>query len=205
MSTCFRWQHIPRVIDFPFGIGKTTALKVLQNQDCSNLEVFDNPSASQTSAFGAKQVQIMNELHYQLFIRRRNKVPSLKSLSPTDQNLTQHLLRAHYQVMLWKAADQAAPPAEHCTNFGWQKVDPPAPQELMKVIACSSLQIHVIIICAAAKQHRSLAQDTANAKLETFAITSTLFMPLTLMMKIMMIKMMLMMMDRNVFKECQQM
>ena len=49
--------------------------------------------------------------------------------------------------MLWKAADQAAPPAEHCTNFGWQKLennicpviatDPPAPQELMKVIACS--------------------------------------------------------------------
>lgn len=52
------------------------------------------------------------------------------SLPPKFVNLLQHLLRAHIQVLLWKAVDQKAAPieSEDITNFGWDiKNDIPAP------------------------------------------------------------------------------
>jgi len=43
------------------------------------------------------------------------------ALPPTSANLLLHVLRAHLQVMLWKAADQQAPPDQSLdiTHFGW--------------------------------------------------------------------------------------
>ena len=38
------------------------------------------------------------------------KSPKIQALPPTSSNLLLHVLRAHLQVMLWKAADQQAPP-----------------------------------------------------------------------------------------------
>ena len=42
------------------------------------------------------------------------------ALPPTSVNLLQHTLQAHLQVMLWKAEDQQAPPAEsnYITQIG---------------------------------------------------------------------------------------
>ena len=53
---------------------------------------------------------------------RSKKPPQLKKLPPTDANLMLHILRAHLQVMLWKAASQGEPPAEFrdITPFGWE-------------------------------------------------------------------------------------
>ena len=58
-------------------------------------------------------------------------------------------MRAHYQVMLWKAADQQTPPAVEIAAYGWELVSgagcvptpriargPAAPPALMDVINC---------------------------------------------------------------------
>ena len=47
------------------------------------------------------------------------------ALPPTSTNLLHHMLRAHLQVMLWKAADHQAPPDEsaNITHFGWDIQD----------------------------------------------------------------------------------
>ena len=64
-------------------------------------------------------------------------------------NLAYHILRAHYQVMLWKAADQQTLPAVDIAAYGWELVSgagcvptprlargPAAPPALMDVINC---------------------------------------------------------------------
>ena len=49
----------------------------------------------------------MASARYTLYTKRtREKAVCVKTLPPTDANLAYHILRAHYQVMLWKAADQ---------------------------------------------------------------------------------------------------
>ena len=81
-----------------------------------------------------------------IYTKKKAKPPSLKSLPPTDANLLLHMLRAHFQVMLWKAADKQNAPCVIVTDFGWDLENnmpapaiasiPPAPPELMKVISC---------------------------------------------------------------------
>ena len=78
----------------------------------------------------------------------RNLRP-LKKLPPTDANLQLHVLRAHLQMLLWKAADQRDPPEEarNIANFGWNiegsaitpavSTAPVAPQALLDVVSCS--------------------------------------------------------------------
>ena len=79
---------------------------------------------------------------------RNKKSPKVKALPPTSPNLFLHVLRAHLQTMLWKAADQQSPPAEsmYITDFGWKIRDDvpvpavaerdPAPPQLSDVINC---------------------------------------------------------------------
>ncbi len=57
-----------------------------------------------------------------------------------------HVLRAHLQTILAKAADQQAPPEIDITKYGWEIKDelpapvisdhPPGPQNLMDVVRC---------------------------------------------------------------------
>ena len=80
----------------------------------------------------------------------RKKTPPLKKLPPTDNNLQLHVLRAHLQMMLWKAADQRHPPvdARDIRRFGWDVKEgwvvtpsvsnaPVAPRGLQDVVSCS--------------------------------------------------------------------
>ncbi len=92
----------------------------------------------------------MASSRYALYSKRtRRKAVCIKTLPPTDGNLTYHILRAHYQVMLWKAADQQDPPVVDITDYGWEFVSgtggvptpciargPAAPPALMDVINC---------------------------------------------------------------------
>lgn len=83
------------------------------------------------------------------FYRSRKKPPKLNKLPPTDANLELHVLRAHLQMLLWKAADQRDPPLEagNIANFGWNiegstitpavSTAPVAPQALLDVVSCS--------------------------------------------------------------------
>ena len=61
----------------------------------------------------------MESARFNLFAKKKN-TPKIMALPPTSDNLSYHVLRAHLQVMLWKAADQLAPPSESTdiTNFG---------------------------------------------------------------------------------------
>ena len=79
---------------------------------------------------------------------RNKKSPKVKALPPTSPNLFLHVLRAHLQTTLWKAADQQSPPDEsmYITDFGWKIRDDvpvpavaerdPAPPQLSDVINC---------------------------------------------------------------------
>ena len=83
------------------------------------------------------------------FFRGRKKSLQLKKLPPTEANLQLHVLRAHLQVLLWKAADQREPPEEtrDIANFGWSidgsiitptvSTAPVAHQALLDVVSCS--------------------------------------------------------------------
>ncbi len=85
----------------------------------------------------------MESARFTLFTK---KSPKVMTLPPTSTNL--HVLRAHLQCMLWKAADRQAPPDEsaNITHFGWEIQDTipvpaiaqgdPAPPELIDVILC---------------------------------------------------------------------
>ena len=76
----------------------------------------------------------------------RNLRP-LKKLPPTDANLQLHVLRAHLQMLLWKAADQRDPPEEarNIANCVWNiegsaitlaiSTAPVAPQALLDVVS----------------------------------------------------------------------
>ena len=88
----------------------------------------------------------LNVIRYMIYTKKKGKSPLVKSLPPTDKNLLRHMLRAHHQTMLWKAADKQVAPAIVITDFGWEMLNsipspviasgPPAPPELMKVISC---------------------------------------------------------------------
>ncbi len=89
----------------------------------------------------------IEDVRFTLFTKKK-KNPKIMALPPTSANLLLHVLRAHLQVTLWKAADQEAPPDESAgiTHFGWviQNDIPvpavaqsaPAPPELVNVIKC---------------------------------------------------------------------
>ena len=78
-------------------------------------------------------------------------IASIKSClcqPPTFASLSHHILRAHLQVMLWKAVDHQAPPCEstNITHFVWEIQDgipvptidqsDLVPPELMEVVQC---------------------------------------------------------------------
>ena len=88
----------------------------------------------------------MEVARFNLFTKKKS--PKVMALPLTSANLLQHALRAHLQIMLWKAADQQAPPAVSATitDFGWEvrngipvpvmASSDPAPPELVDVIRC---------------------------------------------------------------------
>ena len=98
--------------------------------------------------YGQKNCAIMNKARARFYLSRP-KPPLLKKLPPTDVNLQLHVLQAHLQMQLWKAADQCHPPAESqdITKFGWsieESIVTPvisraavAPQALLDVVSCS--------------------------------------------------------------------
>ena len=122
-------------VSYPLGHGKATALKVLKSADQSGLyTVFGEQSANHQqlletgrkiicSLYGVAAGENMVSARYALYIKRtRGKAVCVCILPPTDANLSYHILRAHHQVMLWKAADQQTPPAVNIAAYGWSVV-----------------------------------------------------------------------------------
>ena len=146
-------------VSYPYGKGKPSALKVLEVDIPGLDEVLGQPEATHAQLkatadsfflplYGQQSCTTMNEARAR-FYRSRKKPPPLKKLPPTDDNLQMHVLRAHLQMLLWKAADQHDPPEEarEISNFGWSiegstitptiSTAPVAPKELLDVVSCS--------------------------------------------------------------------
>ncbi|KAK2187735.1 hypothetical protein NP493_156g06017 [Ridgeia piscesae] len=118
------------------------------------------------------------------FYHGHKKPPPLKKLPPTDANLQLHVLRAHLQMLLWKAADQRDPHVEarNIAKFGWNiessaitpavSTAPVAPQTLIGVVSCScTAECKACSAHAAAATAQAFhARTTANTKEETSAV-----------------------------------
>ncbi len=120
---------------------------VLGEEDASHSDLMATGTAFFFSLYSQKKSKTMNAARYEIY-RKRKDPPPLKSLPPTDINLTLHVRRAHFQMMLRKAADKADPPNVQITNYGWDVTvngevmpvlskEPAAPEKLMDVISCS--------------------------------------------------------------------
>ncbi|KAG0722875.1 hypothetical protein GWK47_043722 [Chionoecetes opilio] len=146
-------------VSYPFGKGKLSALKlpkidmpgldqVLGQPSVTHAQLQDTTCTFFLPLYGQKSCTTMNDTRAHLY-RCRKKPPPLKKLPPTDANLQLHVLRAHLQMLLWKAADQCDPlvEARNIANFGWNiegstitpavSTAPVAPQALLDVVSCS--------------------------------------------------------------------
>ena len=146
---------------YPYSKGKKSALKVLMNTDIDGLQdALGEPGISQgqlkatagaffMALYGQKKTDSLNTARYKMYMSRKKPLP-LKKLQPTDSNLQLHVLRAHFQMMLWKAAEQMHPPvdARDISRFGWDVKEgwvvtpyvsnsPVAPYGLLDVVSCS--------------------------------------------------------------------
>ncbi|MCG7883058.1 MAG: hypothetical protein JAY96_15870 [Candidatus Thiodiazotropha endolucinida] len=143
---------------YPYGKGKVTALNTMTSGDYPGLAIIGDVGTTRpdlmTAAmpffialYGQPQGTSMESVRFTLFTKKKRN-PKVMSLPPTSANLMQHILRAHLQVMLWKAANCNGPPDESkdITQFGWEFRDEipipviaegdPAPPELLDVIRC---------------------------------------------------------------------
>jgi len=141
-------------VSYPFGKGKINALNLLLKLDL-NLQVFTEPDAEEVDWMKAgidflsylycgKIMKSLNNLRFTLFSKKKDP-PKIKSLPPTDKSAIEHVKRARFQVLIWRAADQNNPPASNLSMFGWKiEEDIPvpvhgtvvAPNELLELVAC---------------------------------------------------------------------
>ena len=145
-------------VSYPFKKGKLTALSKLQQGDFPELySVVGEETATHedlmktgqnffAALYGQPNCSSMNTARYMIYTKKKGKPPLVKSLPPTDKNLLLHMLRAHCQALLWKAADKQNAPSLCITEFGWEWLNdvpspvtadgPPAPPDLMKIVSC---------------------------------------------------------------------
>ena len=144
---------------YPYAKGKFSVLKTMLDGDIPGLDdvlgefgaTHDDLLKTATTFFlalyGQPTETSIESARFTLYTRNK-KSPKVKALPPTSPNLFLHVLRAHLQTMLWKAADQQSPPDEsmYITDFGWKIRDDvpvpavaerdPAPPQLTDVINC---------------------------------------------------------------------
>ena len=93
---------------YPYAKGKFSALKTMLDGDFPGMDdvlgvflaLYSQPA--ETSIKSARfTLDTLNK-----------KSPKVKALPPASPNMFLHVLRAHLQTMLWKAADQQSPPDE---------------------------------------------------------------------------------------------
>ena len=140
---------------YPCGKGKTSALKVLKSlntvlgePDATHRDLKDTGTEFFIALYGQKKAKPMRYTHYQIYSGSK-KLPKLKKLPPTDANLMLHILRAHLQVMLWKAAGQREPPAEarDISKFGWEVVKEGAVMPALAIQAVAPINLLDVTSC----------------------------------------------------------
>ena len=100
-------------VSYPFGKGKQSVLKLLEIDIPGLDQVVGQPGVTHVQLkatadslflplYGQKSCTTMNDACARFY--RCRKTPPLKKLPPTDVNMQLHVLRAHLQMLLWKAA-----------------------------------------------------------------------------------------------------
>ena len=92
----------------------------LGEPDISQRQLKATAGAFFLALYGKKKTDSLNAARYKMYMSRKWP-PPLKKLPPTDNNLQLYVLRAHLQIMLWKAADKRHPPVDALAIrcFGW--------------------------------------------------------------------------------------
>ena len=116
-------------------LGKTG---ILAPQTINGLEEF----VCHLYSPGTKCKQV-GELRWKIF--KRNQAEA-ERLPPTSAALYQHILRAHYQAMIWFLATDAQPRLPPATDYGWNKIHDtyvpivtalnPAPDAVIELVRC---------------------------------------------------------------------
>ena len=147
---------------YPVGKGKVSALKAMTivpgkllhcigEAEATDLQITKATRTFFLALYNQRNSVTLDAARYDIY-RKRKRPPALKTLPPTERNMHLHGRRAHLQVLLWKAADQADPPAVDITLFGWDKKmglkegeelimptqdsSPVAPPALLDVVSC---------------------------------------------------------------------
>ena len=173
---------------------KQSALKLLEIDIPGLDQVLGHPGATlaqfQETAhtfflplYGQKGCTTMNDARAHIY-RGHKKPPPLKKRPPTDANLQLHVLRAHLQMLLWKAADNVI----HLkkleilpTLVGTSKAQPShrpsqqrqlLPKHYWMSLAVAALQStrHAVAHSAAATAQAFHARTTATAREERSAV-----------------------------------
>ena len=101
---------------------------------------------------------------------RLTSATELKTLHPTTAAFEQHVCRAHYQTMVWRAAWEDGPPSQDTRQFEWTNDETsslllpvalppdvsPVPEGILKLIKCG---------CAATQPCATARCSCAAAKL----------------------------------------
>jgi len=126
--------------------------------------------------YGGGGMTSLADLRSSIFSKKKDP-PKIKSLPPTDDAAVQHIRRARLQVLIWRAADQAAPPDIDVTQYGWKfdnnvlnPVAGTSPPSVLQSIACSCKSASP---CANQMQEACHALHTASVVLMTSAQIST--------------------------------
>ena len=146
----------------PFGIGKVTILKAIENGKYVDLlgtnadmsEIVSQAVAFLMACYGSKEDKHMSKARHEIWIKKMSSknitaAPLLKCLPPTDESFVEHVKRAHLQCLIWLSAEAKDPPSVNPCELGWRleegKLLPrmvgenvkAVPEQLMKLIKCS--------------------------------------------------------------------
>lgn len=151
-------------VSYMCGIGKATALKKMQaghlleslGEEEADIEVVLTEATKFVGAcYGSKITSTLSAIRHDVWSSKMGnpkitKAPKLKTLPPTTEAFLGHVLRAHYQTIIWKSSLQADPPALDPVQFGWSKDEAdqgfvpvglpegvsPVPEGVLKIIRC---------------------------------------------------------------------
>jgi hypothetical protein len=140
-----------------FGIGKGSAVKVVQNGTTfravvqilskSGLKAAEVEQAGERALvclYGGKKTETLNELRARMFSEKVTTSASsvqVKSLPPTSDAAKNHSRRVYLLAQVWMGSEDLSP-----SDWGWQLLDErlqlrkmdslPAPEFLLKIIRC---------------------------------------------------------------------
>ena len=155
-------------VAYLWGIGKGTIVKHLKHGlqlnyigdlDAELPEVISEATAFYAACYGYQETEDMSAIRFDVWSskmanKKLTSAPELKTLPPTTAAFIQHVLRAHLQAAIWRAALDPDPPLIDPTSHGWLHEEvssmllpvslPPdvirAPDDVLKMIrrGCSS-------------------------------------------------------------------